>query len=194
MAEVSDAELTILRNAHGLLQRMDRDPKTKPLLERAIKVFHPEVVTAEESAQASFAPMLEPVTAAMTKIQERLDADAAERQAAVERQAEQSLESTFAGYQKAHGLTDEGVNSIKELMVKRHIADPEAALALWNQQNPKPVTEGAPAWQPEGWDLASAGNNVGGVRDLEGLMKDPDGWADKEAAIVMNEIRVGQAA
>jgi len=191
MAEISDTDLATYQRAMGLLKKLESDPKAKGHFETALKAVIPEIRTEADTVSEHVAPLLEPVNAQLTRIQESLDAQAAERTANAERQAEQNLTDQFASL-RAKGLTDAGEQAVKELMVARNIADPEAAFALFERNNPKPADE-APAWQPDGWDISSTAK-AAGMRDMEGLFKNEDKWGDDEAAIALNEIRIGKAA
>lgn len=192
MAEVPDAELAILRNSYALLRKMETDPRSKPSLEAAVKVHHPEVRTEADVAAEATAPILEPIKASLEKINARFEAEDAK---AVERQQtadEANLSTAFANL-RSQGLTEAGEAKVKELMVSRNIADPEAAFALFERNNPKPAAD-APSWQPDGWDFSTTTPSQGATRDLEGLYANEDKWADQEAALTLNEIRVGQKA
>lgn len=191
MPEISEADLATYQRGLALLKQLEGDPKSKAHFESAIKAVIPDIRTQSDEVREHVATSLEPTNAALAKIQEALDAQAAERKEQAERSVETRLNSAFDSF-KDKGVTDAGLEGIKKLMVDRSIADPEAAYALFMQQNPAPPAE-APAWQPDGWDISSTAKE-GGMRDMEGLMKNEDGWADKEAAIALNEIRIAKAA
>lgn len=185
MAEISDNELTTLRNAMSLLQGMNNDPKSRAHLEKAIKVVKPEVVTEEEQAERMAKPFVEKFESATKTLEERIAALDARDAAAAERDQERALDDSFSRLRKA-GYTDDGLEKIKKLMVDRSIPDPEAAAALFDKQNPAPPAD-APGFTPDHWNFQTDESK----RDIKGLFADPEKWADKEAANVLNEIRLG---
>ncbi len=187
MPEISDAELATLRNADALLRKLDADPRTKPGLEAAIKIHHPEVVTEAEKAEQLAKPFMEKVEGVAESLKARLDKLDERDAAAVTAQTESRITDAFARLRK-DGFTDDGIEKIKTLMVDRNIADPEAAAALFEKQNP-PVQEES-SFSPSAWEVGSTAPGT----DLASFFKDEDKAADLMAAQVLNEIRVGKAA
>ncbi len=189
MPEVSESDLLQLRTAYALVKKMEGNPDSKLLLERAAKVVVPDLQTDEEIAARFVAPQAERIDQLTTKIDE-LTASLAEKDKAVTESATLSqMESAFTRL-KGSGYTDDGIEKIKALMVDRKIADPEAAAALFDRQNPAPPQE-QPGWVPDTWNLESTA--APGV-DVKALFANEDRWADQEAANALNEIRLGKAA
>ena len=187
MAEVADDQLVVFQNAMRLLEGMNKNPEAKRSLEKAIKVLHPEVETEEEIAARMTQPGLEKVEGVAAKLQERLDAFDKREADLKEREQVAQLESAV-GRLRSAGYTDEGLEQIKKLAVERSIPDLEAAAALFDKQNP-PAAPQQPGWQPDHWANADSGDT-----DTKALFANEDRWADNEAAKVLNEIRLGQAA
>lgn len=189
MAEISDQELGVLRNAWALLQQVEGNPDAKPLLEQAIKTVKPEVQTEADIAARFAKPYVDQIetlrgdlTALTTSLKEREEAAAAKA-------TETEIAGAFQRLTKA-GYTADGITKIQEMMVAKNIADPDAAAALFDKLNP-PAQHEQPGWAPSTWEIGStAGSNA----DLKMLFQDEDRWADREAANVLNEIRLGQAA
>lgn len=190
MPDISDAELATLRRYQALVTKLDSDPKSKPLLEDAIKVHHPEVRTSREELELQAQPLIAPITEQMTKLTEEVTALREARAADATKAVEGTLDSQFAHLRTAHGYTDDGIEKIKTLMVDRNIADPEAAAALFDRQNPAPKVD-APSWTPQTWDKG-AGTAPGA--DLEALFKDEDKWADNQVGQVLLDMRAEKAA
>lgn len=186
MAEIDDATLETMQKGFSLLQRLSTDPKTKRAFEAQLKTLHPEIETTEDVAAAYAAPHLEKFEALATNIGERLakmdERDAKTREAEEVRETEDAFARLRAG-----GYTDDGLGAIRTLMVDRRIADPEAAAALFDKQNPKMDTRPA-AWEPDSWNYQERAVE----NDMEGLLKNPDRWADKQVALVLNEMRRGE--
>lgn len=191
MPEISDQELAVLRESQNVLLKLNGDPKSRSHLEAGLKIHYPAVETEAEVGQRLAAPVLEgfkkeviePLTEQLKTLNDRQSADAAAR--AANETAEAFARLTKAGY------TADGIEKIKQLMVDRSIPDVDAAAALFDRQNPEPKAPIETAWTPPGWDVASVGGS--GI-DVKALFQDETRWADQEAASVLNEIRVGQAA
>lgn len=173
MPEISDQEYDLLRRAYTLLDGLASDPKVKPHFEKLVKYKHPQVTTTEDELR----PTLEPVQNFMKEARERWEK---EDQGKVERE----LEESFKRLAKDNGYTEDGINKIKQLMVDRRIADPEAAAALWERQNPAPKME-----QSNLLPMKWVNNGTEEDRSyFDDLMKDPDGAADRKAVEVFNEL------
>lgn len=185
MAEISDEQLAIFQRGMTLLQTLSTNPKTRRQFEGALKVIHPEIETSDDVAMEVAKPYVEQIAGLEGKLTEFLDGQKAERESAEQRRADDETRDAFSRLSK-QGYTDDGLEKIKGLMVDRKIADPEAAAALFDRQNPKPP-EGVASWEPDSWNLEerAVGN------DVAGLFKNPDRWADAEVGNVLNEIRLG---
>lgn len=192
---MSDVETVTMTKAQAdtyarglaLIQKLESDPRSKPLIESAVKVHFPDVVTEAETMERAVQPHLAPVMDGIKSIQERFAKEDEERAAARQRETEQSLESRFADYQ-SKGYTEDGIAKIKQLMVDRSIADPDAAVALFDKLNPAPLTESA-SYTPQTWDMG-AGTAPGA--DMKALFENPDAWADNQVGVVLNEMRSGR--
>lgn len=186
---ISAQEHAIAQEALKLLNQMNSNPKSKGDLERAIKTVRPEVEIEADVAERYAGPVRLEVKAlsdsftAFVEDQRKRDADAAERL------TNDTINGQFADLQRK-GYTDEGVGEIKKIMVSRSIADPEAAALLFDKLNPKPVQEN-PGWIPQAWDVDSTTRP--GI-DTKALFANEEKWADNEVGVVLNEIRLGQAA
>ena len=115
---------------------------------------------------------MEKIEAVSSKIDAFLSAQEKREKDAADAAADRARDEAFNRLQSA-GYTEDGLGAIKKLMMERNIADPEAASALFDRMNPKPV-EGSSSWEPPNWDIRT--NAVD--HDLDGLFKDPDRWAD----------------
>lgn len=186
MADIDDTQLDTLQKGFALLQRLSTDPKTKREFERTLKTLHPDIETSDDVAQGIAKPYIDKIEGMEKTIADRLAAmderEAKQREAAEVRETEEAFNRL-----KQAGYTDDGLGAIKQLMVDRRIADPEAAAALFDKQNPR--TDQRPAaWEPDSWNYQE--NAV--EHDMSGLLKDPDKWADKQVAVVLNEMRRGE--
>lgn len=170
---VDQGELETLRVAHRLLDNLVTDPRTKKTIERQIKTLIPQVRTSEDEAEPFVADLRNQINRLEGKLRKREeDEQDAEINGAFDRLAD-------------NGVTEDGIDQIKKLMIKRKIADPEAAWALWERQNSSPIE--ATGLRPNKWDV----KNLTGASDTESLFSDPDGWAEREAIKVFKEVGGG---
>lgn len=188
MAQIPDEQLDALVKAAQLLQSLQSNPTALAHLEQSIKAVHPNVETSAEVAARQARPLIEPIEQRLADVQTRLDEriKADEEREASQRQAmaEAHLSSTFKRLQEQDGYTAEGIEKIKQLMVDRNIADPDAAAALFDRMNPPPKQEQA-AWEPQRWNLEESA--IEG--DVKSLFSDPDKWADNTVGQVLLEER-----
>lgn len=186
--EVDQSELEGLRRARMLLEQLNGSSKARPLFERAIKAEFPDVVTQEEQAEQLAQPFIQRVTDVEKKLEERLAAIDAKEAAAREKAADAELHGAFDRLRQA-GYTNEGLGKIAALMADRNIPDPEAAAALYDRQNPKPVEAPPSSWEPQSWNYSGEDPAIN-VKELFG---NPDAWADKEVGKILADVRRGSA-
>lgn len=182
MPEISDQELAAARRAVQIIRDLSGNPDARNHLERGLKVIDPKIETTEEATAKLAAPYL----ARMDELQKRLDErDARETKAAEDRANDDAMARLMSGFErlKAQGLTAEGEEAVKKLMTERTIPDPEAAFALFQQQNPKPSQEQS-SWSPDFWNYEKDS-----VPDTKGLFANPDKWADETIGQVLMEER-----
>lgn len=186
MAEViiEDTQLAALQAAQKLLEQINGDPKTRPLLTKAIKAHYPNTRTEEDIAEEYAAPIREEVKSSISKMEEMMN-KLAEREAKEnETRTLSQMESAFSRLRKTYGYNDEGIDKIKALMVDRSIPDPDAAAALFERMNPVPVVTKS-SWEPQTWDLK---NNAVDT-DLAGLFANPEKWGDEMVGKILLEER-----
>lgn len=183
---MTQAQADQLARGYQLLAKLSTDPRTQGLIDEAVKVHHPEVTTEKERVEQQVSPLLKPVTETLERINKRFEDEDAAKKASEEKAAEARIESSFVELAK-QGYTAEGLEKIKALMIDRSIADPYAAAALFDKQNP-PAPDAA-AYTPANWDLG-AGHAPGD--SLKELFANEDAWAEKQIGVVLNEMRSGQ--
>lgn len=190
MVDRTPDEIALLERSHAMLLKLNGDPATRPLLEKAIKHHHPEVTTEEEAGARILAPQIEAFTRDVaTPLMDELKAMREQRDAAAAAATETQLTEAFTDIRRTRGYTDDGIEAIKKLMVDKSIADPYAAAARFAELNP-PASQEAPGWTPSSWNIDQTVTD----HDLKGLFANEDAWADNMAQKTLNEIRVGQAA
>lgn len=175
-------QLTTLQRGQLLLQKLAQGP-TKRRFENIVKEVVPEVETTDDQIAEYAAPYVEQLEATNKRLEDFLEAQTKERNDSAEAAAAAKLSADFA-QMRQEGLTEEGEAKVREIMVERNVADPWAAFALWEKNNPKPP-EGRASWEPDSWNLEL--NAVG--RDNDGLFKNPDQWTDQEVHNVLAEMR-----
>lgn len=187
--EIDETELTQLRRAHALIEKLAGSPKSRRHFERAVKEEFPDVRTQEEEAEDMARPYVAKVEQTAKELREELDAIRAEKAKAAEDAADSALYSSFLRL-KDQGYTDEGMQKIAAIMKDRNIADPEAAAALYDRQNPRQAEPAPSSWEPARWNI---GDDAVGP-DTKALFENPDKWADLETGRVLAELRSGVAA
>lgn len=188
MAEIPDDQLQGLVAAAKLLQQLQSNPAALPHLEQSIKAINPNVETSAEISARMAKPLIDPLEAELREVkqtlQDRIAADDERRVKAEEALQEQSITRAFDSLRNNEGLTDAGVEKVKEIMVKEGIPSVEAAYALFERRNP-PAKQEHSSWEPSRWNIEE--NAV--ENDVKGLFSDPDKWADDMVGQVLLEER-----
>lgn len=138
MPEVSEAQLATLTGAHALLNTIYGDPEHGLSVKQAVKKARPDVVIPELQAQEAVKPLVEKfdaVSAALTKLNERFDADALERKQVADADA---LARKMATARDRFSLTEDGVKGMTDLMREKGIMDPVDAAELYVARQPRP--------------------------------------------------------
>ena len=170
MIELSEEEVRVLRGSKALMDQLLKSPKTKRTVEKAVKDLYPETVTTDDVA----APYIE-----------RLEATEKKLDTYLKEQKESALENKFQGQVQAlrdEGYTEEGIEKIKEIMVKESIPNAIAASKLWDQANPPKPAENS-NFSPTDWGFGRKTEDA----DLNLLFKDEDAWAEREAKKAWDE-------
>jgi hypothetical protein len=182
--ELTDQQYEAFQKAMGFLTEVSTNPATRRDFERVAKKIRPEIETTDDIAAEAAKPYIDKLDATNEKIDAFLTAQQ-EREERAAQEASDRLRDDAFGRLKAEGYTEDGLEKIKGIMVSRSIADPEAAAALFDRMNPKPMEAVGGSWEPDHWDIQA--NAVD--RDVEGLFANPDKWADREVYNVLNEMR-----
>ena len=170
MVELSEEEARLLRGSKVLMDRLLKDPKTRRQAEGLVKQLYPETVTTDDVA----APYIERID----KLQEKFDAF-------LKTQEGDKLDAKLNGQiqqLRDAGYTDEGIEKIKEIMVKESIPNAIAASKLWDQANPPKPAENS-NFSPTDWGFGRKTEDA----DLNLLFKDEDAWAEREAKKAWDE-------
>jgi hypothetical protein len=176
--EIEESDLRALRGASELLEKMQSSPKARRTFQRALKEVAPDYVTDEDRLKE--APEVQKLDALEARLDKFLTAQET-------REQDSEREQAFARLRQTAGLQPEGEEKIKQLMVDRKIADPEAAFALWERQHP-------PAPLPKSGLFTSTSFGIGHKTDdadTKLLFEDEDAYAEREFFKVMNETAQG---
>jgi predicted RNase H-like nuclease (RuvC/YqgF family) len=174
MPEISDAQYQELVGAHRLMSALVNGEHRGETL-KLFKKLNPKAPIPEIDAAE---PVLTEVTSLKKQIeslQKKLDDD----------KQDTKLQQQFDRLSRERGITTDGLEKIKTLMVEKAIADPEAAADHWERLNPKPEPI-----QPAGW-VGSSFMDVEGDKELEPWLQNEDRASDQEIATVINEYRSG---
>lgn len=195
-----DAELRVAKPNKALLDKLGKNPKTRTALLQLMKEDNPELAIPELDAA-------QPVYAEVKALRERLDAkEKTERETETARaKAESDRETAEAiangrSLLQRRGYQKEGVEKIEEMMKARNLPDYEAAMALFERDQPKDAPA-IPSSLNRSWDFMMPGEDD---KDVIAAVTLPRGRAQenalqratmKEAAAALREIRAnGRAA
>jgi len=162
-------EVNLDQSARMLLDQLMTNPKTKREIQKLVKTLHPNVVTDEELAEPTLAPM-------------RAELD--ELKAFKKKYEDDIIDGSFNkkfDQLKQDGWTEDGIEKLKDLMLKRQIPDVDAAAALFERQNP-PAKPLAPAILSNDWNIGDKDDEK-----FKRLLDDPDRFGRDEAAKVLTE-------
>jgi len=174
MPELTDAQYNELMGAHRLMSALvNGETRTETL--KLFKKLNPKAPIPEIDAA-------EPVTAEVNKLRDTI---AKLESRLSDEKTEAKLAAKFDALRSQRGITDDGMEKIKTLMVEKAIADPEAAADHWEKLNPKPVPI-----EPSGWQ-GSSFMDVEGDKELEPWLKNEDRASDSAIAEVLTEYRNG---
>jgi hypothetical protein len=143
MAEINDAELAELRQAHGLLKALHSDGKVGIAFKKLVKEKFPQATIPEldalavaETAAADLKKTAESETGEIKKmVQDFLAGQAKEREEAKVADFGAKLKKIV----KDRGYTEDGEEKILGIMKDRGITDPEDAAIIFEARLPKPV-------------------------------------------------------
>ena len=169
--EIDETELRTLRGAQQLLDQLQSNPKTRRPFQATVKTLHPDAITDEDRLQDA------PEIKKLNSLEERFDAFI---KAQEEKAADNELNASF-GRLVNQGYTTEGLGKIKQLMVDRKIADPEAAAALWEKNNPPADIQPTTLFGSTSFGIGHKTDDP----DLKLLFEDEDAFAEREFAKVM---------
>ena len=175
---VDKAEYDRRQQAWELLDSMLKNPKTRAKAREAIKELKPDVSFPEDIAD----PLLKPLAERLETLEKGIQKERDER-------ADAELKSKIDRLRKEHNFTEEGIDELIKLMKEKNVGDPEVA-AIYIKSTTKAPVE-IQGLQPTGWQMDTS---IMQDESMKGLFEDPDAWADREAAKVVNELRSGKAA
>lgn len=179
--EVDEDQLSLLQQAHKLLNEMARNPGSKAYTEKALKAVVPGYVPEDERAELLAKPYIEKVESVAKSLQDRLDAITERETKAKEADELATLTRQFDDLRRG-GYTDEGIEKVKKIMVDRGIPDVEAAAALHAKHQPPTPMEPA-SYEPEFYQLNAKGD------DLAAWFKNADRQEDIAIADTLRELR-----
>lgn len=175
MPEISDEEWQVLQGSKKLMDQLLKHPKTKRDVERAVKTLHPDTVTSEDFEK----PIVDKIDGLEKKLDEYFKAEQ-------EKRIDEQLSNGFSELRKS-GLTDDGIEKVKKIMLEKHIADPIVAGAYFEKINPPPPPQAPSSLTPAGWGFGAPTKD----ESLKELFADEDAWADKMAVTAWNETKQG---
>lgn len=182
MAEIDDTRAAQYLKLTELIGEIQSNPEARGLMDKAIKKIRPNVETEEDVAERYAAPVkkqLEEVRAEFTAF---VKAQEDERKAWQDDQEKRAMHNAFADLRKTKGYTDDGINEIADMMVKRGIADPYAAAARYDELHPPAPEIPTSSYEPQRWNLAPED-------DVKRLFTDADGWEADAIGSALRDVR-----
>ena len=135
--QVEETEFLANKQLAQAYQAMLNNPKSRDLLEKAIKVINPQAATPITDAKSEVLAIVEEERKERLALQKRIDDEAEARKAAdAMNQFRNKWQSDLARIRDAKGYTAEGVAAVEKLAEERGITDLDAASALFDQLHP----------------------------------------------------------
>jgi hypothetical protein len=161
--------------AWALLDSMLKNPETRTDTLKLMKKWNPKAVIPELDAAEPYDKKIGALEAKIDKFMSKLD----------DEKVDTKLFAKLSKVRTKHGLTDEGEEKLKKLMVERSIADPEDAIHVFNAEQPKPDPAAPSGYFPTSFvDLNDKGT--------EPWFQNEDAAADAEINTILREARDGQ--
>lgn len=194
-----DSELKKAKPSHALLEKLGMNPKTRLGVQRLVKEIEPDRVIPELDAAQ---PVLDELKALRDQIAEKdkkeAEKEAARAKADEERETTLRLESGRS-LLRSRGYQKEGIEKIEKLMVDRNLPDFDAAMALFERDQPK-ENSAIPSSLNRSWDFLMPGEDD---KDTISAVTLPKGRGQenalqratfKEVANTLRDLRSGRAA
>ena len=178
MPEISDEEYRVLKAAEYWQSTLLKDPRTKRGQEALYKIIKPDTVTTED--------LDKPINDRIDAIDKKIEAFIKTRG---DRDIDETLEKKFAHLEK-QGFTADGITEIKEIMLKKNIADPLDAAAVWEKAHPPEAPPPSSLLPATSWGFGGPDKDSKD-EDLKLLFQNEDRWMEREAAKVLDEARRG---
>ena len=185
MAEIDDAQLAQLRELQKLIGETQSNPDARKHLDKAIKAVRPHIETEEDVAERYAAPVKEQLAQVTKKFDDYVSAQQKREEEWAAQEEKRAMHNAFADLRKKGGYTDDGINEIADMMVKRNIADPYAAAALYDQMHPAAPEITSSSYEPQRWQIAPED-------DVKRLFTDPNGWEADAIGAALRDSRAGQ--
>jgi hypothetical protein len=182
--EIDEAQLAVLNRAMTVLDNVNKNPAARRKMEAAFKEIDPNLETEEDIANRHAGPIkaqLDEERAARLALEKKF-----EDQLAAAAQREEVAQSNAALDRIRVNYSDDAMDRIKQIMVDRKIADPEAAALVFDKLNPPAPQITTSSYESEFYDMAPAGASV---EDTRLLFSNPDAWEDKMIKQVLIEER-----
>jgi hypothetical protein len=161
--------------AFMLLDQLLKNPDTRNDTLKLMKRQHPKAVIPELDAAAPYEKKFEELT---KKIDDFITAQGNDR-------VDSKLLGKLDAIRSRHGLTDEGMEKLKQMMLDKSIADPEDAIHVFNASQPQPDPSMPTGYFPTSFIDESA-------KDNELWFQNEDQAADAEIMTILRETRAGR--
>lgn len=152
--EIPRSRLALYERGLNILNKLWDDGEVGMTVKKRAKALDPSIRVPEiDVAEPLIKPLTDRLTAAEAENKKLRDEIEADKKARREAEEEGKFLSTFQDVSKRYGLTEDGQKEVADLMRKRGIADPEAAAALWQKNQPRPAPVGGSSFAPASMNL-----------------------------------------
>lgn len=161
--------------AWALLDSLLKNPETRTDALKLFKKWNPKASIPELDAAA-------PVEKKFEELSKKLDDFLTAQK---DKEVDGQIIGKLDAVRSKHGLTDEGVEKLKKLMVDKSIADPEDAIHVFNASQPP-----AEPTMPSGYFPTSFIDQSD--KSVEPWFQNEDAAADQEIMSILRETRAGR--
>lgn len=137
--ELTEEQIRSNQALQATLQKIVANPEARTLLQRARKIAEPDAVIPELEQHAKVETTMSDLGKKIDDFISSQEKNKAEEKAAAEKaRMESRMEQGFAKLREA-GVTDEGLEGVKKIMVDEGITNPEIAWAHFERLHPQPA-------------------------------------------------------
>lgn len=195
VVEIDEDELLRLRRVNATVGKIASHPEAVTLLEQAHKFVDPDAPTPALSRKKELSEPVEKITKEFEDFKKAQADKEAKREHDDKIRQWSTLREDGIARLKRLGWTDDGIKGVEKLMEEKGLLDPQDAADLYEKRNPPPTpvnpAPGIGAW---GFAEMPSGESADDtfVKKLLETKGVQDGVADRQANLVLQEMRAGR--